>query len=586
MLAPLSSELTQLGLGGLRRVELKWGFDQDAMLCTLRVVAPAPRTGALALLDQPSFGIGSLPRIPAKVNGLTVMSINLAKSYDLVDSLIKLSGPKGATGLKNPVVMEQQGLDLRRDLLANLGPKLAFYTQTDAPGESSNAAELAASRAAGSTFSVEVRDRDQVGRAIDPLMRAFGPFMRQRFRFGGRDRQWLIAASLSFHRTAGPPHPAYAIDWPPNSLVPPYSTLLRPTVIVGENELVIAASDDAAQHALASGRSWQPPEAFVPCVQKLPAQMIYMRLADPRPATPVLVASLPVLIRQVNAEIELRERRVGKNAKDVYMRLDPEIIPKVEEINGRLVPSSTTVTVDGEGAILCHREAVPTISSPAAVAAVIAYSMPAIRAGMDAARRAQCVNNLKQIALAMHNYVSANSKFPRAASWSENGKPLLSWRVAILPYLGYQELYNKFNLDEPWDSVRNKALMKEMPLVYLCPDGVKPGSFTTCYQVIVGSNAIFEKDQDIGIADVTDGTSNTLMVVEAKNAVSWTKPDDLMFDPAAAPSLCGAGSAHPGGFNAAMGDGSVRFIKDTIDPKRFRWLITRNLGEVIAVDDF
>jgi prepilin-type processing-associated H-X9-DG protein len=300
----------------------------------------------------------------------------------------------------------------------------------------------------------------------------------------------------------------------------------------------------------------------------------------------VLVASLPVLIRQVNAEIELRERRAGKNAKDVYMRLDPQIIPKVEEINARLVPSSTTVTVDGEGAILWHREAVPTISSPAAVAAVIAYSLPAIRAGMDAARRAQCVNNLKQIALTMHNYVSANSKFPRAASWSENGKPLLSWRVAILPYLGYQELYNKFNLDEPWDSVRNRALIKEMPSVYLCPDGVKPNSFTTCYQVIAGKSAIFEKDQDIGIADVTDGTSNTLMVVEAKSAVPWTKPDDLTFDPEAAPSLCGAGSAHPGGFNAAMGDGSVRFIKDTIDLKKFRWMITRNLGEVIAADDF
>ncbi len=585
VLAPLSSEMTQLGLGGLRRVELKWGFDQEAMLYTLRVVAPAPRTGALALLDQPSFGIGSLPRIPAKVNGLTVISVNLAKSYDLVDSLMKLSGLNGAIGLKNPVILEQQGLDLRRDLLANLGPKLAFYTQSESPG-ANNAAEQAASRAAGSTFSVEIRDHDQVGRAIDPLMRAFGPFMRKRFRFGGRDRQWLIAASLSFHRTAGPPHPVYAIDWPPNSLVPPYSTLLRPTVIVGENELVIAASDDAAQRALAVGRSWQPPEAFVKSVRRLPAQMIYMRLADPRPATPVLVASLPVLIRQVNAEIELRERRAGKNAKDVYVRLDPEIIPGVDDVNARLFPSSTTVTVDGEGAVLCHREAVPTISSPAAVAGFIACSLPAIRAGIDAAHRAQCVNNLKQIALAMHNYIAVNTKFPRAASWNENGKPLLSWRVAILPYLGYQELYNKFNLDEPWDSVRNRALIKEMPSVYLCPDRVKPDSFTTCYQVIAGKGAIFEKDQDIGVADVTDGTSNTLMVVEAKNAVTWTKPEDLTFDPEAAPSLCGAGSAHPGGFNAAMGDGSVRFIKDTIDPKIFRWLITRNLGEVIAPDDF
>ena len=111
--------------------------------------------GALALLDQPSFGIGSLPPIPAKVSGLTVMSIDLAKSYDLIDSLIKLVGPQGTAGLSNPVIMEQQGLDLRKDLLANLGPKLAFYTQSDIHGEPSSAAGLAASRAAGSTFSVQ-----------------------------------------------------------------------------------------------------------------------------------------------------------------------------------------------------------------------------------------------------------------------------------------------------------------------------------------------------------------------------------------------------------------------------------------------
>ena len=168
--------------------------------------------------------------------------------------------------------------------------------------------------------------------------------------------------------------------------------------------------------------------------------MIYMRLADPRAATPVLFASLPVLVRQINAEITMKERLAGKAAKDVYLRLDPEAVPTVDEVNGRLFPSSTTVTVDGDGAVLTHREAVPTISSPAAVGVMLAYVMPAIRASLDASRRAQCVNNLKQIALAMHNYHSANNTFPRAASIDENGKPLLSWRVAILPYLGHQEL--------------------------------------------------------------------------------------------------------------------------------------------------
>jgi hypothetical protein len=281
----------------------------------------------------------------------------------------------------------------------------------------------------------------------------------------------------------------------------------------------------------------------------------------------------------------MKERLAGKIGKEVYFRLDPEMVPTIDEVNGRLFPSSTTVTVDLEGAVLTHREAVPTLSSPAAAGAMFATFLPAVRAGLEAAARVECDNNFRRIAMAMHNYHSANNAFPRAASINEKGKPLLSWRVAILPYLGHQNLYNRFNLDEPWDSTHNKTLLKEMPPVYFCRNRVKPEPFTTTYQVLVGKDAMFEKNQDIGMPDVTDGTSTTLMVVEASKAVPWTQPDDLVFDPGAAASLCGAGSAHPGGFNAAMGDASVRFIKDTIDVKKFRSLITRNLGEVISIDE-
>ena len=168
----------------------------------------------------------------------------------------------------------------------------------------------------------------------------------------------------------------------------------------------------------------------------------------------------------------------------------------------------------------------------------------------------------------------------------KDGKPLLSWRVAILPYIEQQELYNKFKLDEPWDSPHNKALIKEMPTIYLCPSRTKPEPGTTTYRVFVGTGAMFEEGQGTAIQDVTDGTSNTIMVVESKDAVPWTKPDDLKFDPEAKPSLYGAGSPHPGGFNAAFADGSVRFIKNTINLEVWKALITRASGEVINADAF
>ena len=102
--------------------------------------------------------------------------------------------------------------------------------------------------------------------------------------------------------------------------------------------------------------------------------------------------------------------------------------------------------------------------------------------------------------------------------------------MSLLPRLGHQELYNKFKQDEAWDSPDNKKLLKEMPLVYQCPDRPKAEPFTTTYRVFTGNGALFERERDIGVADVIDGTSNTIAVVESKEAVPWTKPDDLPFD--------------------------------------------------------
>jgi prepilin-type processing-associated H-X9-DG protein len=218
---------------------------------------------------------------------------------------------------------------------------------------------------------------------------------------------------------------------------------------------------------------------------------------------------------------------------------------------------------------------------------LIGLLLPAVQSAREAARRAQCVNNLKQIALAMHNYHSTYETFPPPALTDKAGKPLLSWRVAILPYIEQLELYHKFKLDEPWDSPHNKALLKEMPPTYLCPSRRGGEPYTTTYRVFIGPGAMFEKGQATRIAMVTDGTSNTILVVEAKDAVPWTKPDaELPFDPQAQPSLFGAGSPHPGGFNANFADGSVRFLKNSINLNVFKALVTRNGGEVVGAGEF
>jgi len=161
--------------------------------------------------------------------------------------------------------------------------------------------------------------------------------------------------------------------------------------------------------------------------------------------------------------------------------------------------------------------------------------------------RAHCLNNLKQISLAMHTYHDVSGTFPPAAKYDANGKPLLSWRVLILPYLDEPALYEQFHLDEPWDSPHNKPLADRMPSVFRCPSERLPSQSLTTYMVVVDPRSIFTGEASgVPISRVSDGTSTTLLVVEAARPVLWTKPEDLALGPVDRP--LGVGSKHPGGF--------------------------------------
>jgi hypothetical protein len=204
------------------------------------------------------------------------------------------------------------------------------------------------------------------------------------------------------------------------------------------------------------------------------------------------------------------------------------------------------------------------------------------------AGRVSSVNNLKQMALAMHNYASANGDaFPPAAITDKDGKPLLSWRVAILPYVEQNNLYQKFRLDEPWDSEHNKKLLDGMPRIYAVPpeDGKEANEkeTKTHYRVFHGPGSIFEGTKGIRFADITDGTSNTILIVEAEDAVPWTKPEELPFDPKKDPPKIGLKGAEK--VSAAFADGSVHTMNKKIDKDVLKALITRNGGETVTIPD-
>jgi WD40 repeat protein len=190
--------------------------------------------------------------------------------------------------------------------------------------------------------------------------------------------------------------------------------------------------------------------------------------------------------------------------------------------------------------------------------------------------------NLRQISLAMWVYLDNHGRFPPAAIWDKEGKPLLSWRVALLPSLEQQKLYDQFKLDEPWDSEHNKKLLAQMPAIYALPEST-PIATMTHYRVFVGPQAGFEWCKGRRVADITDGLSNTFMVVEAADAVPWTKPDELAYDPRK--PLPKLGGCYAGGFHVSFMDGSVRLLSHALPEKTLRALITPQGNEVIQLPD-
>ena len=214
--------------------------------------------------------------------------------------------------------------------------------------------------------------------------------------------------------------------------------------------------------------------------------------------------------------------------------------------------------------------------------------LPAIRSSREAARRSQCIGNLTQIGVAFHNYHSVYDCLPPAAITDKNGKPLLSWRVAILPFVESNTLYSKFHLDEPWDSPHNLSLLDPMPRTYACPSDstLKPGM--TNYLVVIGRETAFVPDfTPLRFQDFTDGMSNTLLVGESRHGVPWTKPEDLPFDLGI--PLSGLGSHHGyhnNGFNGLFVDVHVLFLKSSITAKTLRALLTRGANGDDSTEQF
>jgi hypothetical protein len=191
-------------------------------------------------------------------------------------------------------------------------------------------------------------------------------------------------------------------------------------------------------------------------------------------------------------------------------------------------------------------------------------------------------DNLKRIALAFHGHADVNNHQLPSDIVDKDGKPLLSWRVAILPFVDEKPLYMQFKLDEPWDSGNNMKLIEKMPKLY-APVRVKAKAGETLYQVFVGKDALFGPNKrPIVPGSIPDGMQVTGMVFEAGDPVTWSKPADLPFNVKwPLPKL---GGLFEGECQVAMCDGSVIHLKKNPDELSMKNFIMPADGNVVDLD--
>ena len=226
---------------------------------------------------------------------------------------------------------------------------------------------------------------------------------------------------------------------------------------------------------------------------------------------------------------------------------------------------------------------------------LVGLLLPATRSARPAAYRMQCANNLKQIGLALLNYEDVYGTLPPAYIANADGTPMHSWRVLILPFLEQGALYKQYRFDEPWNGPNNSRMADQIPSIYRCPSfspqhdrNAEPtdSALHTPYVVLCDENTPFPGSRAMSISEIKDGASETLAVAEVDSeCVPWMAPRDI--DVAGFARVLNKSKhrrQHTGGLHAAMVNGTVRFISQTIDRDMLHQLSTASGGE--APNDF
>ena len=550
-----------LGLSQITTLESITGMDATGMVGKSLVGIDGQAKGILKLLDGPGLTAADLAHLPTDAMSATAFQLNMEQAIDVADELIHdlLPNQGDWEGMKR-TLKDSLGLELKEDLLSALG---GTWTLSTASGDGWFTGLIA---------TVSVRDQVKLAVAIEKLMGALrrqedAPVQFKKLSFANQEIHYLTS----------------------NNFPLPF----QPSFCITEKRLIVALIPQTIKAAL-SRKAGEKSLADAPQFSGLqkPAGTVVAATYNDTAKWFEFVYSYVTLFANMFSNPNIFPGGLHDGPEKPAPWFDAAMLPSARSISKHLRPSTTVFRRTPRGLETETHQTHPVANIGATVPVGVALLLPAVQSARTSARRMASANNLKQIGLAMHTFHDVYKAFPAAFNSTADGKPLLSWRVHLLPMLEEQQLYDQFHFDEPWDSEHNKTLIAKMPKVYAAPGG-KAGEGKTNYLGVRGKDCTFvppsadekgkEHPQGIRMSSILDGTSNTIMVVEAsdESAVIWTNPGDL--EPDEKDPLKGLIGLRAGGFLALFCDGSVHFLPQKITAKTLRCLFSRNDGEAVEV---
>jgi hypothetical protein len=534
--------LTKLGIVNIRSLHGITGYDKEGCTGIGHLVTDGERAGLLAFIPHEPLTTDDLAMVPKDATIALACRLNPAEVVKQAVELASQFEPEAEAEFEGDMaqIEVRLGVNVRDDILGALGDGWTLYL----PGGDIMSSWLNTAGAVG------VKDASKLRPAIAKLIELAKMQLQQEGGQAAVNESTVGDHTIYTLQIFGAPVP------------------ISPSLCITEKWAVIGLTSQAVQASLA--RSPADSLSTVDAVKRqfggddVPSALVYQ--------------DTPQLVKSLYPWLQMGLQMVTAQLAQQGVQIDPSILPPAEVIVKHLRPSVTTLTRVNDGFEFATRGSFPGAGNLAASAPIgAALLLPAIGSARQAARNAQEMNTLKMLGLAALNTHDALGKMP-SDIYSDDGKPLLSWRVRVLPFIEEQALYNQFHLDEPWDSEHNRPLIDQMPAFLASPSGGEAGK--TRFLAFKGAATMFPGGEGVRLQEVTDGTSNTLLFVQAapEAAVEWTKPADLEYD-AAAPF---AGVATPDGqFLAVFSDGAARSISLGIGAEAMNGLVTRNGDEAV-----